>query len=838
MKKKIIARMALFIIVCLLSSVVAYGNKITDDPKSNVTQNDEIETSVEDSEDSQENQEELESTTEGRSFETGEINNATVDKANILELVTRLLEKQLEDITYHDVLYSVKEDEIYEIISFTSGGYAIFRNNPVMILEHSEEMPFHPYSGVEDRKKYYAGPLTYFGERDGFAVSTQDANIEIILSDYNEIETMIADFAERMGYKVQEGTGRARSNFAPQSLFTMEKVMASEEVIKRLPFGDNISSENVDGTCGIVATAMLLTYENMINPSVLPVNTIPRFHEDDKRGNSQSQSNRQNILHKHLNDQYAHKKISGGTVASIDAEMVNNFLGKESRNSNVHAVAGLATSKNICDAIDANRPVAVYGFMPNSPNVSRIPSGLGVAHAVVAYGYRLNLSGLTELKVHYGWHGINYIENDYSVNQRAYDVWISPFTIAGAVWLERTPAHIHESYIMDDIEVDYRVQTRDKFGNKLFSCTTPKCNALIPDDYGNTLKTAELIELNKDETTEYLVNTVKGKVNYKQDIDYFKITIPHTGKVTMEFEFDKAVGARHTVLLNSAGRTVATGAVVAGTNNKSRLISDFLVAPGDYYIYIQSANEDSYEFSIQMTSKDDHGDTPGMATGLLFLPERMFSGSGVINYKQDVDYFKITIPHKGKVTVEFEFDKAIGVQNALLLNSRGVAVATGAVVAGTNNKSRLISDFLVDPGDYYIYIQSANEDSYEFSIQMTSKDDHGDTPGMATGLLFLPERTFSGSGVINYKQDVDYFKITIPHKGRVMIHFEFDKAVGAQHTVLLNSAGRTVATGAVVAGTNNKSRLISNFSADPGDYYTYIQSANEDNYKFSVQLLW
>jgi hypothetical protein len=41
MKKKTITRITLFIIMCLLSSVITYGNEITDAPKSNVAQNDE-----------------------------------------------------------------------------------------------------------------------------------------------------------------------------------------------------------------------------------------------------------------------------------------------------------------------------------------------------------------------------------------------------------------------------------------------------------------------------------------------------------------------------------------------------------------------------------------------------------------------------------------------------------------------------------------------------------------------------------------------------------------------------------------------------------------------------
>ena len=115
--------------------------------------------------------------------------------------------------------------------------------------------------------------------------------------------------------------------------------------------------------------------------------------------------------------------------------------------------------------------------------------------------------------------------------------------------------------------------------------------------------------------------------------------------------------------------------------------------------------------SVVLTSEDDHGDSIEDATGITL-------GSTLeaqINYDQDSDYFRIIALQHTQLTVKSVFESgAIG--NVYIYDATGTLLKSGQSLTEADSKGYGISNYLVQPGVYYIRVYSAKAGGYRLSL--------------------------------------------------------------------------------------------------------------------------
>ena len=155
-----------------------------------------------------------------------------------------------------------------------------------------------------------------------------------------------------------------------------------------------------------------------------------------------------------------------------------------------------------------------------------------------------------------------------------------------------------------------------------------------PDDHGNTVETATVIQ-NHSSTTGY--------IHYPRDLDYFRIDLAEAGRLRVEIAGEADIRAE---LTGVHGTTVVP--------EYKFFDHDFLVNTdidaGTYYIRLRgSLTREHYELVVsQLTAPphtDDHGDGPATATvtGLNNV------ALGEIEHAGDRDYFVLNLPLRDSI---------------------------------------------------------------------------------------------------------------------------------------------------------------------------------------------
>lgn len=178
-------------------------------------------------------------------------------------------------------------------------------------------------------------------------------------------------------------------------------------------------------------------------------------------------------------------------------------------------------------------------------------------------------------------------------------------------------------------------------------------------------------------------------------------------------------------------------------------------------------------------TRDDYGNS----TGAAYRVAPNSTTSGAISSGSDVDFFRIDLSSRGRLAL-----RTNGSTNTV----GTLYSATGAVIGsnndGCNNGGNFCLTRTLNAGTYYLKVDGYGTTitgAYSFVSRFTV-DDYGDSRGEAQAVA--PNSTRSGR--INSGTDVDFFKVTLPRSGYLLL-----RTTGATNTVgtLYNASGAQLA---------------------------------------------
>ena len=297
-----------------------------------------------------------------------------------IESFASMLETNKENITV-EVLYDLNDSPVFLLASITPYGYAIMFREALAISEMSiAEGVTSPYSSLSG-KKYYAGPMFYIVMNNG------------IYTDVISGKTLDRNTILRAGQVTDNALDKlVHSQSAPQVRSIprdRERIIKNADVIRDMGFG-----VNVDGTCGQLAAAILLTYYAVVEDKPY----VPKSLLDPIHPNNPNIDKRHDGLHQEMIRRC--RPFLKGSVPWTVANGINAYIkaDKNRRELLVSASWNVLFSNYMAVAsIDRDRPCIIF----TEPGLFGL-QGYG-KHAMVAYGYR-DIGGHSGYIVHTGWH--------------------------------------------------------------------------------------------------------------------------------------------------------------------------------------------------------------------------------------------------------------------------------------------------------------------------------------------------------------------------------------------------------------------------------------------------
>lgn len=354
--------------------------------------------------------------------------------------------------------------------------------------------------------------------------------------------------------------------------------------------------------------------------------------------------------------------------------------------------------------------------------------------------------------------------------------------------------------------------------------------------------------------------TVSGTV-VAFDYDYYDLITTQDGNITITCNSTSAT-YMYAYLIDSNGGSVL-GSVTVNSGSGTLSVTAYQLAAGHYYIYVLGNDAANYTLSNTLVSPTINNDTePNGNSATALVLAQGDTAEGHIGYRynggtyDDADYYKITIPVDGDITMNINNDLG-GYINFVLIDSDGTAPINN--LGGLGQPGFNLTTVALEAGTYYIKVNINLGTEYcgyhlwySFQPTMYTNDiEPNNTPAQAT----LINLSNSNTGHLMHRHQgggydgADYYKIVLAADGNLIlpisnstgnyIAIAIYDATGSTYINSANGNGQPgfTLTQSLVAGT-----YIIKVSADLGTHYsgytftTGLVGVNEINSITDMQL--
>lgn len=347
-------------------------------------------------------------------------------------------------------------------------------------------------------------------------------------------------------------------------------------------------------------------------------------------------------------------------------------------------------------------------------------------------------------------------------------------------------------------------------------------------------------------------DTVTGKINSSEDVDYFTLTVAEAGIVTVTVEHaakEEAIGTYFTVeILDEAEKSIASFTVAANTATVAS--PAFGAAAGKYFVKVTKGSvcDTTVEYKItaavntdalsEYESNDVREDATAIELSSVYTLKKY---SGTIPAAEDVDYYKFNIAKPGYIYIFVENDAAFSGDFALELETYSEGADGLAewkkfgkfevAKADTTVKSPCIG--VAGNTEYYLSV-TGTEGGYKLYVvyveDSTSEAEYNDSIAYANA---LPKEGFLYSTIFD-KNDVDYYVIEVAEKTKYTVKVAAEpktvKTEAQWKVSVVNGKGESVATSATA--TKDKAAEIELTGLEAGKYFVKVEGGDILNTNF------
>lgn len=237
-------------------------------------------------------------------------------------------------------------------------------------------------------------------------------------------------------------------------------------------------------------------------------------------------------------------------------------------------------------------------------------------------------------------------------------------------------------------------------------------------EYNDSIKTASSIDLN---------SAYMARIHNASDVDYYQFTTTKNGYFNLHFSHLNTDidgnGGWNITLFNEQGETLKSYTNVRDLTYKTM---NFGIAKGTYYIKIMPYNTYFYtssQYSIKINYKasttfeaENNNKKKHANTLSIKKKNKKYKGtiSGVISNWNDIDYYKVKITKKGKVTILFQdADLDLNHFKISVYNKNGKQLTSYS-----NTKAKKSKKLSLKKGTYYIRVegfQNSSQYYYKYS---------------------------------------------------------------------------------------------------------------------------
>lgn len=341
-------------------------------------------------------------------------------------------------------------------------------------------------------------------------------------------------------------------------------------------------------------------------------------------------------------------------------------------------------------------------------------------------------------------------------------------------------------------------------------------------------------------------DTVTGKINSSEDVDFFALSTDKAGLVTVTVEHaakEEAIGTYFTVeILDESEKAIASFAVAANAASVSS--PAFGAAAGKYFVKVTKGSvcDTTVEYKISATIDEDalceyeSNDTREKATEIELSSTTLLKKySGTVPAAADVDYYKFSVAKPGYIYIFVENDAAFKGDFAFELEtysegSNGMAEwkkfgKFEVSKADATVKSPSIG--VAGDSEYYVSV-TGTEGAYKLYVIYVQDDaseaEYNDTVAYANA---LPEKGHIYSSIFD-KNDVDYYSIAVAEKTKYTVKVIADpktvKTDGQWKVTVVN--GKNEVVKGPVTATKDNAAEIELTGLDAGKYFVKVEGGD------------
>jgi hypothetical protein len=353
------------------------------------------------------------------------------------------------------------------------------------------------------------------------------------------------------------------------------------------------------------------------------------------------------------------------------------------------------------------------------------------------------------------------------------------------------------------------------------------------DDYGDNFAASDLRTVNFASTD---ADFIEGSFDFPGDVDLFKIIVPSTqtirietiGNVDPSLEiYDSNINKINFDQDNGEGKNILFS-------------SKF--EPGTYFVRLQDNAKVLGFYDLELTSLGNPTDDAPNG----FKPEELtkiqFSASNKalkldqeINYRGDLDMFYFNLEKAATLLMEADFD-----QNATIaFNLFDGELNLVNYVIGKRGFLRLVRKLAA--GDYYLRVQAEGSAENSYTLKLNYSEINSDIDGGTLENISKKKLDYTDGrrrkrrslqASMNYRQDLDLFRILIPANGILRVNTSRNRKSRRKNLDLdgrlLDFEGKELET------DNIGDDVFLNKVVAPGEYFLEVTS-NDKTGKYRVQ---